>query len=100
MKTEKYKYLRAVKFTVLNQLLDYSEQVIRLSKSNPNYEHERLFQLLDDAIGEVIEKVGGVNYKKYQEMMKRNPNYKLHEATGIIAKKYPNIFWNTDPVKP
>ncbi len=73
MKPE-YKYLRAIKFTVLNQLLDYSEQVIRLSKSNPDYEHERLFQLLDDAIGEVIEKVGGINYMKTPERKRINVN--------------------------
>ncbi len=74
MKTEKYKYLRAIKFTVLNELLDYSEQVIRLSKSGPDYEHERLFQLLDDAIGEVIEKVGGINYMKTPERKRINAN--------------------------
>jgi hypothetical protein len=57
----KYKYLGAIKFTIISKLLGYrGKQGVRLTSVG----HNKLFTMLNDAVGEVIEKLGCEDYKK------------------------------------
>ena len=64
-----YKYLKAIKFSVISKMLGYFGQGIRPNTGG----HERLFERLNDAVGEVIEGLGSKSYEKNHKFMNGNP---------------------------